>query len=92
MRFNEGGYKDPNGLVPRSNFDSLIYAFITVFHTITSDKWYVPWFDSVKGGNSYLAYFYFIFLLIVGKIVFLNSFIALMLANFEEAISEINKL
>ena len=38
------------------------------------------------------GHFYFIILLLIGKMIFLNSFIALMLGNFEEAINYINNM
>lgn len=39
FKFNEEGYFDPKGEVPRTNFDGLLWSIITVFQIMVGDQW-----------------------------------------------------
>jgi len=85
FKFDEFGRFDPvNGMVPRQNYDHITWAIVTVFQIFIGDKWddimYMAYQSSNKG-----AVIYFIFLVLFGRIVLQNLFLALLLGYFEQA-------
>jgi hypothetical protein len=60
-------------------------AFITVWQIITMYNWEVVMYDGVRswGGQKY-AYFYFLFVLLIGVYILMNIFIIIILENFNE--------
>ncbi|KUF89419.1 hypothetical protein AM588_10002652 [Phytophthora nicotianae] len=88
MRFDEEGYPTPfnleefwNGTVPRNNFDTLLWAAVTVFQIITGENWNSIMYYAILG-NGMLSCVYFISLVILGDFVLMNLFLALLLDNF----------
>lgn len=80
---NEGYYDEINGKVPRTNFDGLLWSIITVFQIMVGDEWNQVMY------KAYLAVSpnsvgYFIVLVLLGKIILLNLFLAILLGNFEQ--------
>eukprot|EP00854_Cymbomonas_tetramitiformis_P017460 gene17460-20787_t len=69
-----------NGLVelPRYNFDSFWWAFLTVFQILTLEDWNLIMYDCVQV-TSYWNIAYFIVLVVVGNFMVLNLFIAVLL-------------
>jgi hypothetical protein len=67
---------------PRSHFDDLLRAFITVFQVLTGENWNTVMYDcwlAVGWG----ATLYFVALVVIGNFVILNLFLAILLGNFE---------
>jgi hypothetical protein len=62
-----------------------LVGLTSVFHIIQGDEWNKVWYNAVRGVGSLKAHIYFIILLVLGKIIFLNSFIGIILGNFEKA-------
>ncbi|RLN47503.1 hypothetical protein BBJ29_000588 [Phytophthora kernoviae] len=98
MRFDADGYPTPftlegfwDGTVPRNNFDTLLWAVVTVFQVITGENWNEIMYDTIRG-NGKFACIYFITLVVLGDFVLMNLFLALLLDNFgaddEEQIKE----
>ncbi|KAG2529910.1 hypothetical protein BBO99_00000965 [Phytophthora kernoviae] len=98
MRFDVDGYPTPftlegfwDGTVPRNNFDTLLWAVVTVFQVITGENWNEIMYDTIRG-NGKFACIYFITLVVLGNFVLMNLFLALLLDNFgaddEEQIKE----
>ena len=85
MKFNEKGDIHEKGYSPRSNFDTILFSYTTVFHLISGDQWNRVWYNCVRTIGEGISHPYFIIILVIGKIIFMNSFIAIMLGNFEEA-------
>ncbi|KAG6969181.1 hypothetical protein JG687_00003360 [Phytophthora cactorum] len=93
MRFDDEGYPTPfnleefwNGtvrpfIVPRNNFDTLLWAAVTVFQIITGENWNNIMYYAILG-NGMLSCIYFISLVILGDFVLMNLFLALLLDNF----------
>ncbi|KAL3665815.1 hypothetical protein V7S43_009242 [Phytophthora oleae] len=88
MRFDDDGYPTPfnleefwNGTVPRNNFDTLLWAAVTVFQIITGENWNNIMYYAILG-NGMLSCIYFISLVILGDFVLMNLFLALLLDNF----------
>lgn len=84
VRFNEEGLPDPEGTdIPRENFDTLASSFVAIFEVLTY-TWSETMFSIMRvEGTS--ASFYFIALVIMGAIVLMNLFLAIMLGNFDKA-------
>ena len=71
-----------NGSSTRYNFDTFFHGFTTIFVTLTGDSWnYIMYeyvrFDHVQG------VLYFISLVIFGRFLLLNLFLAILLNNYD---------
>mgnify|MGYP000844134580 CR=1 FL=1 len=84
LKFNENNECDPEGtFVPRENFDTLADSIILIFEVLT-----FTWTDTMyqvircQGSSSTI---YFVFLVILGSIILMNLFLAIMLGNFDKA-------
>eukprot|EP00232_Nephroselmis_pyriformis_P016757 CAMPEP_0182878560 /NCGR_PEP_ID=MMETSP0034_2-20130328/15427_1 /TAXON_ID=156128 /ORGANISM="Nephroselmis pyriformis, Strain CCMP717" /LENGTH=787 /DNA_ID=CAMNT_0025011449 /DNA_START=233 /DNA_END=2593 /DNA_ORIENTATION=+ len=76
-----GGKFDFDGEVPRHNFDSLLWASVTVFQVLTGEDWPVVMTDTVRA-TSWVATLYSISLVLIGNYVVINLFIAILLSSF----------
>ncbi|EGZ10921.1 hypothetical protein PHYSODRAFT_519134 [Phytophthora sojae] len=88
MRFDDEEYPTPftlegfwDGTVPRNNFDTLLWAAVTVFQIITGENWNSIMYYAILG-NGMFSCVYFISLVILGDFVLMNLFLALLLDNF----------
>jgi hypothetical protein len=71
------------GDFPRANFNTFLSGFTTIFIVLIGDDWNSTMYHHVRAkGNS--AIFFFISLFILGNLVLLNLFLAILLKNFEE--------
>ena len=68
---------------PRNNFKNFLNGFILVFTVLTGENWDSTMFQFARS-HGYIAIFYFISLVIIGVMIFLNLFLAILLENFEE--------
>ena len=86
-RFSSDGLGpyDEEGVVPRANFDSLLWSGVTIFQIMIGDNWTAVMYDGVRGSGDSSSVFYFIMLIILGNIIMLNLFLAILLGNFERA-------
>lgn len=66
----------------RANFDSLLWAFITVFRVVAEEDWNAIWYDAWRGAGWH-AFFYFSSCIVIGNFVLLSLFVAILLSNFE---------
>jgi len=77
-----------NGMKPpRNNFKNFLNGFILVFTVLTGENWDSTMFQFARS-HGYIAIFYFISLVIIGVMIFLNLFLAILLENFEEGNDE----
>ena len=77
-----------NGLKPpRNNFKNFLNGFILVFTVLTGENWDSTMFQFARS-HGYIAILYFISLVIIGVMIFLNLFLAILLENFEEGKDE----
>ena len=72
-----------DGDTPRHNFDTLIWALVTVFQVLTGEDWNAVMYDGMASNGSWSA-LYFVALLLIGNFVVLNLFVAILLTNFSE--------
>lgn len=77
--------KDLNLLSPigyRMNFNNFFNGFIVVFTIFTGENWDQTMFEFANQ-QGYISIFFFISLIIVGQMIFLNLFLAILLENFD---------
>ena len=70
-----------DGDTPRHNFDTLLWALVTVFQVLTGEDWNAVMYDGMAANGSWSA-LYFVLLLVIGNFLVLNLFIAILLTNF----------
>lgn len=68
---------------PRANFDFFLYAITVIFIVFIGEDWNSSMYDGYRAGGPG-AYVYFISLFIIGNLILLNLFLAILLKNFEE--------
>ena len=78
-----GDQVDLEGVPPRENFDTLGSTLMTIF-IITMGNWSKIMMSVVRCQGSAAA-IYFVLIVIMGAIILLNLFLAIMLGNFEKS-------
>ena len=73
-----------NGTPPRENFDSIQWSVVTIFEVLMGEGWNDLMYQSIRSVHP-LASTYFIFLVMLGNIIMLNLFLAILLGNFDKA-------
>eukprot|EP00240_Pyramimonas_obovata_P000215 CAMPEP_0118927358 /NCGR_PEP_ID=MMETSP1169-20130426/4846_1 /TAXON_ID=36882 /ORGANISM="Pyramimonas obovata, Strain CCMP722" /LENGTH=1618 /DNA_ID=CAMNT_0006869105 /DNA_START=431 /DNA_END=5287 /DNA_ORIENTATION=+ len=68
--------------IPRSNFDTLLRSFVTVFQVLTGEDWNVVMYNGMRSMGEWGS-LYFVFLVLIGNYVVVNLFIAILLASFD---------
>ncbi|XRB04885.1 voltage-dependent calcium channel L type [Pycnococcus provasolii] len=76
-----GGKMGTGDDLPRHNFDSFLWALVTVFQILTGEDWNAVMYDGVAG-TSDVSVIYFILLLLIGNFVVVNLFVAILLSEF----------
>jgi|TARA_B110000305_G_scaffold241048_1_gene313599 hypothetical protein len=71
------------GSYPRANFNDPFNGVITVFIVLIGEDWNSSMYDHFRS-EGYVAHFFFIILFILGNLILLNLFLAILLKNFEE--------
>lgn len=87
LKFNPDTYLQDlsdNGVTAINNFDNLWEASLTVFGLLIGDNWNYVQYDGIRavGWGSCV---YFISFMMLGNIVMLNLFLAIVLGNFGRA-------
>jgi hypothetical protein len=77
--------------VPRAHFDTFIWAFVTIFQILSGENWNTVMYDGMKSGG-YGWCLFFVAVVIVGQMIILNLFLAILMAKFEESSSTISAL
>ena len=72
------------GTFPRANFNRLMNGLVTIFIVFIGEDWNAVMFDHYRATRSAGAYLYFMSLFIIGNLILLNLFLAILLKNFEE--------
>ena len=73
-------------IAPRYNFDNIYNALIVVFCAILGEDWNNSMYSFINPDiyNKYMVMGYFLSLLILGNIMLLSLFTAILLQNFEQ--------
>merc|ERR1719399_444543 len=85
MRFQE---EDDDGTIyyvtSRKNFDTLLWALVTIFQTLTLEDWNAGMYDGVRGTETQWAAAYYILLIMLGNYIMFNLFVAILIDGFAD--------
>ncbi|CDW88224.1 voltage-gated ion channel superfamily [Stylonychia lemnae] len=85
VKFNDDGELDlENGKSPRINFDTFFEAFMTIFIVLTGENWDAIMYDFTRAKGP-IAIFFFVTFVVIGQLILLNLFLAILLKNFDES-------
>jgi len=73
-----GTYK----VTSRKNFDTLLWALVTIFQTLTLEDWNAGMYDGVRGTETQWAALYYILLIMLGNYIMFNLFVAILIDGF----------
>ena len=68
--------------IPNTNFDDLIGAFTAVFQVLSGEDWNNVMYDCIRARGYTVGVTYFLALIIIGNLIVLNLFLAILLGNF----------
>ena len=68
---------------PRENFNKFLFGFVVIFIVFIGEDWNSCMYNAYRTVGAG-AYIYFISLFIIGNLILLNLFLAILLKNFEE--------
>ena len=74
---------------PRTNFDSLACALLTVFIVVSGENWDSILNDAFKV-NGYIGLIFIVSMYLIGNFIVLNIFLAILLSNFETSLDASN--
>lgn len=90
VKYNDKDEFDLSGESPRYNFDNFLFGMTTLFVFLTGDSWNVIMFKFVRM-NFYLGLGYFMVVMMLGRFMLLNLFLAILLKNFDENPPDLKK-
>lgn len=76
--------------VPRSTFDSIFWAMLTIFQLLTGENWNNVMYDAMRTTTPWAAV-YFIIVMVIGLYLVFNLFIAILLDNFSGTFGQARK-
>jgi hypothetical protein len=74
---------EKDGIYPRSNFNNFLNGFITIFIVFIGEDWNVQMYNHYRA-TGLNALFFFVFLFVLGNLILLNLFLAILLDNFDK--------
>ena len=83
LRFSGDEVDMQDGTSPRNNFDDFLHAFVSVYWALVGDDWQYMMYDAIRWKGYFSAVLYFVSLLMIGNVILLNLFLAILFGNFE---------
>lgn len=77
-----GTFNFPEGL-PRNNFDSFHWAFVTMFQVLSSENWDTVLRLCMRSSVGHWSAIFVLFWIIIGNFIMLNLFLGILLGAFE---------
>lgn len=71
------------GVFPRINFNDPLNGFVAIFIIFIGEDWNSVMYDHVRA-TSHISIAFFVAIFMLGNLVLLNLFLAILLKNFEE--------
>lgn len=71
-------------MYPRYNFNFFLSGFITIFTVLTSESWDKTMFGFARN-EGYPAVMFFVSFIVIGVMIFLNLFLAILIDNFTDS-------
>ena len=82
-------FVDPEtGISDRKNFDSLLWATVTVFQVLTQEDWNIVLFAGMER-TSHWAALYFVALMTFGNYVLFNLLVAILVEGFSNQVMQV---
>uniref|UniRef100_A0A8C6JXD6 Voltage-dependent T-type calcium channel subunit alpha n=1 Tax=Melopsittacus undulatus TaxID=13146 RepID=A0A8C6JXD6_MELUD len=82
---------DTGDTVPdRKNFDSLLWAIVTVFQILTQEDWNVVLYNGMASTSSWAA-LYFVALMTFGNYVLFNLLVAILVEGFQAEVRDVSR-
>ena len=83
IKFDEEGYYSTSDKAKsaRNNFDTFANAIVTIFIVLTGEQWNQIMYNAYFY-QKYIAIFFFVSLIMIGQMILLNLFLAILLENF----------
>jgi len=69
----------------RSSFDNFAWSCLLIFQVVTLSGWHVLLFHTADGGGGFLAYIYYILLVLIGAYFTIQLLVAVISAKFSQA-------
>jgi hypothetical protein len=88
MQFFQHKLFDDEGNVPRNNFDSFHWAFVSIFQVLAGENWPALLYDGIAGTTWLTGSIFFVSWVIIGQFVLLNLFLAVIMANFDDMLED----
>lgn len=66
----------------RKNFDTLLWALVTIFQTLTLEDWNAGMYDGVRAVGTQWGSLYYILLIMTGNYIMFNLFVAILIDGF----------
>jgi hypothetical protein len=70
------------GIYPRENFNTFLYSFTTIFIVLIGEDWNHVMYKNIRN-KQFSNVLFFMFLYVLGNLILLNLFLAILLKNFE---------
>ena len=90
LAFGDDSLYNPNGVVPRENFDSFWEAFLTAFMMMIGDGWNNIMYNGMLSQGNFAGIYHCLFYAF-GSIIMINLFLAILLGNFDDSRQFISK-
>eukprot|EP00940_MAST-03C_sp_MAST-3C-sp2_P001204 g1204.t1 len=84
MQFFKHKLDDGEGNVPRNNYDSLHWAFVSVFQCLAGENWPALLYDGINGTDWITGSFFYVSWIFVGQFLILNLMLAVIMSAFED--------
>lgn len=84
MQFFQHKLVDGEGNVPRNNYDSFHWAFVSVFQVLAGENWPALMYDGIDGTSWLIGSTFYVSWVVVGQFILLNLFLAVLMANFDD--------
>lgn len=84
MQLFGGKLTNPDGSIPRNNFDSFHWSIVSVFQVLQGENWPVMLYTSINSVGWASAVPFFVAWVVIGQYVVLNLFLAVVMAYFDE--------
>ncbi len=74
---------ESGGQYPRANFNSFLIGLTTIFIVLIGEDWNTVMYQHIRATN-FRFFIFFVILFILGNLILLNLFLAILLKNFDE--------
>jgi voltage-dependent calcium channel L type alpha-1D len=70
--------------VPRNNYDSFYWAFVSTFQVLAGENWPALQFNAIQNEGYAISVTYYVLWVLIGQFIVLNLFLAIVMAYFED--------